>query len=99
MDEDGASDADDGESFDDDDDEEEGDEQSSQKPAAAAFCMGVGSFEDTVELQGMAHFVEHMLFMGSERYPEEDQFDKFVAKHGGYVRACVRACVRGGVHF
>jgi len=32
--------------------------------------VGVGSFSDPPEVQGMAHFLEHMVFMGSEKYPQ-----------------------------
>ena len=31
----------------------------------------------------MAHFLEHLLFMGSEKYPEENSYDAFMSKHGG----------------
>ena len=35
----------------------------------------------------MAHFCEHMLFMGTDKYPEEDGFNKFLAKRGGSSNA------------
>jgi len=38
--------------------------------AACGLCVGVGSFSDPPEVQGMAHFLEHMVFMGSEKYPQ-----------------------------
>jgi hypothetical protein len=28
-----------------------------------------------------------MVFMGSDRYPGEDEFDEFVSSHGGYTNA------------
>ena len=34
----------------------------------------LGSFKDPVELPGLAHFCEHMLFLGTEKYPEEEQY-------------------------
>ena len=40
--------------------------------AAAGMCVQVGSFSDPMEAQGLAHFLEHMVFMGSEKYPEEN---------------------------
>lgn len=55
--------------------------------AAAALTVGVGSFWDTDDLQGMAHFVEHMVFMGSVKYPDENAFDNFLTKHGGGCNA------------
>ncbi|XP_054645648.1 nardilysin-like [Dunckerocampus dactyliophorus] len=56
---------------------------SSEKQAAAALCINVGSFSDPDDLPGLAHFLEHMVFMGSEKYPAENGFDAFLKKHGG----------------
>ncbi|XP_069794757.1 nardilysin-like [Narcine bancroftii] len=55
----------------------------SEKQSAAALCVGIGSFSDPDDLPGLAHFLEHMVFMGSERYPDENGFDAFLKKHGG----------------
>lgn len=55
----------------------------SEKQSAAALCIGVGSFSDPDDLPGLAHFLEHMVFMGSEKYPDENGFDAFLKKHGG----------------
>ncbi|XP_015254488.1 PREDICTED: nardilysin-like [Cyprinodon variegatus] len=57
--------------------------KSSEKQAAAALCISVGSFSDPDDLPGLAHFLEHMVFMGSEKYPAENDFDAFLKKHGG----------------
>ncbi|KAJ8920211.1 hypothetical protein NQ315_011872 [Exocentrus adspersus] len=62
-----------------------------QKMAAAALCIGVGSFSDPKEVQGMAHFLEHMVFMGSEKFPEENDFDSFIRKGGGSGNASTDA--------
>lgn len=53
------------------------------KAAACALCVGVGSYSDPSGIQGMAHFVEHMVFMGSKKYPVENDFDAFIRKKGG----------------
>ncbi|XP_063896410.1 nardilysin [Helicoverpa armigera] len=54
-----------------------------EKLAACALCVGVGSYSDPADIQGLAHFVEHMVFMGSEKYPKENEFDAFIKKKGG----------------
>ena len=35
--------------------------------AAASLCISAGSFCDPEEAQGLAHFLEHMVFMGSRK--------------------------------
>ncbi|CAL1531836.1 unnamed protein product [Lymnaea stagnalis] len=63
--------------------------------AAAALCIGVGSFSDLPEIPGFAHFMEHMVFMGSEKFPKENYWDDFLAQNGGESNAwtdCERTC-------
>ncbi|KAL3678033.1 hypothetical protein R1sor_020989 [Riccia sorocarpa] len=55
--------------------------------AAGSMDVHVGSFSDPEELPGLAHFLEHMLFFSSEKYPEEDSFFKFLVEHGGSSNA------------
>ncbi|EFJ11426.1 hypothetical protein SELMODRAFT_447027 [Selaginella moellendorffii] len=55
--------------------------------AAAAMDVNVGSFCDPEELAGLAHFLEHMLFFSSEKYPLEDDYSKFLNEHGGHSNA------------
>ncbi|KAM8710478.1 hypothetical protein ACLKA7_017146 [Drosophila subpalustris] len=62
-------------------------EQFHGKLAACAVLMGVGSFSEPPEYPGLAHFLEHMIFMGSKKYPEENAFDAFVTKSGGFSNA------------
>uniref|UniRef100_A0A1D1XVB1 Insulin-degrading enzyme n=1 Tax=Anthurium amnicola TaxID=1678845 RepID=A0A1D1XVB1_9ARAE len=57
------------------------------KKAAAAMCVGMGSFSDPPAAQGLAHFLEHMLFMGSSEYPDENEYDRYLSKHGGSSNA------------
>jgi len=51
--------------------------------AAAALDVFVGSSHDPVKRQGLAHFLEHMLFLGTDRYPEPDEYQTFISQHGG----------------
>uniref|UniRef100_A0A671YS79 Nardilysin convertase n=1 Tax=Sparus aurata TaxID=8175 RepID=A0A671YS79_SPAAU len=69
--------------YDEDDDEGKKKKGNAEKQSAAALCVGVGSFSDPSDLPGLAHFLEHMVFMGSEKYPSENGFDAFLKKHGG----------------
>lgn len=55
--------------------------------SAAGLCVGVGSWQDPSDVPGMAHFVEHLLFLGTEKYPEESGFDRFVGDHNGETNA------------
>eukprot|EP00924_Labyrinthula_sp_SR-Ha-C_P002309 snap_masked-scaffold_16-processed-gene-0.20-mRNA-1 protein AED:0.19 eAED:0.23 QI:0/-1/0/1/-1/1/1/0/1581 len=57
------------------------------KMAYVSLCVGVGSYAEPSEFNGLAHFLEHMLFMGSKEYPEENSFDKLVSKVGGSSNA------------
>lgn len=46
------------------------------------------SFADILlVLQGLSHYLEHMLFMGSKKYPDENEYDSFLTKHGGASNA------------
>eukprot|EP00930_Biecheleria_cincta_P034902 TRINITY_DN24053_c0_g1_i1.p1 TRINITY_DN24053_c0_g1~~TRINITY_DN24053_c0_g1_i1.p1 ORF type:complete len:1037 (+),score=233.28 TRINITY_DN24053_c0_g1_i1:89-3199(+) len=48
-----------------------------------AVAVEVGSMDDPEDFQGLAHFCEHMVFLGSKKYPQEDQFSSELALHGG----------------
>ena len=38
-------------------------------------------------MPGLAHFCEHLLFMGTEKYPDENHFENHVRRFGGYYNA------------
>ena len=38
----------------------------------------------------MAHFIEHMLFLGNEKYPEEGEFQQYLNQYGGNSDADTR---------
>ncbi|XP_019084921.1 PREDICTED: insulin-degrading enzyme-like 2 isoform X1 [Camelina sativa] len=54
---------------------------------AASMNVSVGSFSDPEGLEGLAHFLEHMLFYSSEKFPEENGLFKYVIEHGGSSNA------------
>lgn len=51
--------------------------------SAAAVHVGVGSLSNPKDRMGLAHFLEHMLFMGTEKYPEVDDYLNYVNENGG----------------
>ncbi|KAH3684490.1 hypothetical protein WICPIJ_004540 [Wickerhamomyces pijperi] len=59
--------------------------------AAAALDVNVGAFSDYENLPGLAHFCEHLLFMGTEKYPEENEYSSFLSNHGGHSNAYTAA--------
>lgn len=57
------------------------------RKAAVALDVGVGHAHDPDERQGLAHFLEHMLFLGTKKYPSPGEFKQFIAAHGGMHNA------------
>ncbi len=61
-------------------------DQSSDK-AAAALTVFRGSLHDPKEHPGLAHFLEHMLFIGTAKYPDVDGYQHFLTANGGTSNA------------
>lgn len=59
----------------------------SSDKAAASLNVSVGHYSDPDELPGLAHFLEHMLFLGTEKYPDEGSYNSFIAENGGHSNA------------
>ncbi len=55
--------------------------------SAAGLSVRCGSFDDPSTHLGMAHFLEHLLFMGSEKYPSVDHYSDFICQNGGSYNA------------
>jgi secreted Zn-dependent insulinase-like peptidase len=51
--------------------------------AAASMNVAVGSGNDPADREGLAHFLEHMLFLGTEKYPDPGEYQQFIRSHGG----------------
>lgn len=59
----------------------------SSAKAAASLDVAVGHFSDPNNLPGLAHFLEHMLFLGTEKYPNEDSYNQYLSENGGQSNA------------
>lgn len=57
------------------------------KTTAAACAVHVGAAADPREMSGLAHFCEHMCFLGSKKYPGENEYKRYLAAHGGRSNA------------
>ena len=55
--------------------------------SAASLAVGVGSAHDPKDQLGLAHYLEHMLFLGTEKFPEPDGFMKYTQANGGMTNA------------
>ena len=55
--------------------------------SAAALDVHVGQFSDPSDREGLAHFLEHMLFLGTDAFPDIDAYRDFVQSHGGRSNA------------
>lgn len=55
--------------------------------AAASMTVHIGSSSDPPDVQGLAHFLEHMLFRGSDKYKQENYFQEFINNSGGFTNA------------
>ncbi|CAM9754171.1 unnamed protein product [Choristocarpus tenellus] len=60
---------------------------SKTETAAGSMFIKAGHMQDPLEFPGMAHFHEHMLFLGTEKHPEEGSFESFLTSHGGWSNA------------
>lgn len=58
-----------------------------EKMAALAISVAVGGNHDPKEIKGLSHFLEHMVFMGSEKYPGENDFMQYLTNEGGSTNA------------
>ena len=51
--------------------------------SGASMNVAAGSFNDPANSTGMAHFCEHMLFLGTKEYPDKNEYSNFLSTHGG----------------
>ena len=55
--------------------------------SAAALAVGVGSLGNPEDRPGLVHFLEHMLFLGTKKYPDPGGFSKYMAANTGRSNA------------
>ncbi|MDH3693622.1 MAG: insulinase family protein [Gammaproteobacteria bacterium] len=60
---------------------------SSADKAAASLDVYIGSGSDPEDREGLAHFLEHMLFLGNKKYPKAGEYQSFISSHGGQNNA------------
>lgn len=53
--------------------------------SSCSIAVGAGYLHDTYP--GTAHFLEHLLFMGSEKYPEQNDYHSYIQINGGQDNA------------
>ena len=60
------------------------------KRCAAALRVAAGSHDVSPCWPGLAHFLEHLFFLGTERFGADEKLMAFVQRHGGQVNASTR---------
>jgi coenzyme PQQ biosynthesis probable peptidase PqqF len=60
------------------------------KRCAAALRVAAGSHDAPLAWPGLAHFLEHLFFLGTERFPADDGLMAYVQRHGGQLNASTR---------
>lgn len=59
--------------------------------ASASLNVNVGNFSDADDMPGMAHAVEHLLFMGTKKYPGENEYSSYLSSNSGHSNAYTAA--------
>lgn len=59
----------------------------SSKQSSASFAVNAGHFHDPIEAQGIAHFLEHLIFLGSASFPEANAFANRINNSSGHFNA------------
>ena len=60
------------------------------KRCAAVLRVAAGSHDVPLAWPGLAHFLEHLLFLGTERFPTNEALMAYVQRQGGQVNASTR---------
>jgi len=57
------------------------------KTSSCCVVVNTGYYDDPDEFPGLAHFVEHLLFMGNEEQPDENYFHNLINENNGITNA------------
>lgn len=60
------------------------------KRSAASLRVAAGSHDVPVAWPGLAHFLEHLFFLGTERFAGDQKLMPFVQRNGGQLNASTR---------
>lgn len=55
--------------------------------AAASLDVHIGHMSDPADRHGLSHFLEHMLFLGTKKYPKVGGYDEYLKANGGWSNA------------
>lgn len=54
---------------------------------SSSLSVGVGSFQNDDDIIGLAHFTEHMIFLGSKSYQRPGEFEEYLSDYFGITNA------------
>ena len=57
------------------------------KQSHVSMSVNVGYWHEPKEHRGIAHYLEHMLFLGTKTYPKEDEYSDYIKKNNGTKNA------------
>lgn len=63
-------------------------ELSQRKSFSAALLIGAGSRYENKKNNGISHFLEHLVFRGTEKWPSEKEVAEVIEGIGGHHNAC-----------
>lgn len=55
--------------------------------SGATLSVRVGSWDEPNDNPGLAHYLEHLLFLGTKKYPEESGYQQYISENGGSANA------------
>ncbi|MEO9943948.1 insulinase family protein [Paraglaciecola sp.] len=55
--------------------------------SACSITVNAGHFNDDNDCPGISHLLEHMLFLGNDKFPNANDFSNFLASHNGSINA------------